>query len=486
MPRPTLVFALLLATSLLVQSVAPAQPVDVGALLSPASTTADFDVLRRALEEAHGGFDRFSTRAQLDRRLEEHRARLNRPMSTLTFAGILAEAIAEIRDGHARLELDSVTSAALTDARVFPLRVQLEGNRLIVLFNDSPGDSTIRPGMEIVQINGRAVSDVIGALLPKVSGDGFIETGRRSRLARDFAQLFWLYGEQTATYTITAHDSAGISTTTKLPGVVERDRRTTVNPVNRIVAENMERLDGPRGTVALQFFDDTAIARLRVRAFGGQAFPAVLDTAFLTLRAKKTKALILDLRGNGGGVDEYGALLVSYFAEQPFRYFDHIRVTTIAPSFATWLPRTFDAMRTGTVPDPAGGFRVTPELHPGAGEQRPAANPFRGKLAVLIDGGTFSTAADVAAQLRSRRRATFVGEETGGTYEGNTSGLNALIVLPNSRLRLKIMMYGYWNAVTPPDTPGRGTRPDYVVMRRVVDLLRGRDPTLERAIALTR
>jgi hypothetical protein len=103
---------------------------------------------------------------------------------------------------------------------------------------------------------------------------------------------------------------------------------------------------------------------------------------------------------------------------------------------------------------------------------------------VLIDGGTFSTAADVAAQLRSMGRATFIGEETGGGYEGNTSGLNALIVLPNSRQRLRIMMYDYWNAVKPPATRSRGTMPDRAVLRRVSDVLRGSDPVLEEAIRI--
>lgn len=498
MPRLTLARALLLPTTfsltaalldssvLCAQSDAPARSADAVAQLSSSAALADFDVLRRALEEAHGGFDRFSTRAELDRRLDRHRARLNGPMSTLTFGGIVAEAIAEIRDGHARLELDSVTSAALARARVFPLRVQFEGDQLIVLFNDSPGDSTIRPGMEILRINERPIVGVVGALLPKVSGDGFIETGRRARLARGFAPLFWMYFEQADTYTVTARDTAGLSVTTTLPGVLERDRRTIVNPLNAVIAENIVRLEAPPGNVSLQFFDDTAIARLRIRAFDGQRFPALLDSAFRDLREQGTKALILDLRGNGGGVDEYGALLASYFVEQPFRYFDHIRLTTIAPSFATWPTRTFDAVRAGTVPDPRGGFRVTPVHHPGVGEQRPASHPFLGKLVVLIDGGSFSTTADVAAQLRSRERATFVGEETGGTYEGNTSGLNALIVLPNSRLRLKIMMYGYWNAVRPPDKPGRGTLPDHMVAYRVGDLLRGRDLALERAISLAR
>ena len=255
------------------------------------------------------------------------------------------------------------------------------------------------------------------------------------------------------------------------------------NPVNTVIAANFARLDGPRGNVALELLDGGP-ARLRVRAFDGEAFPATLDSAFKVLRERGTTSLVLDLRGNGGGVDEYGALLVSYFVNVPFRYFDHIRSRSIAPSFATWTQRTFEAMRTGTIPDPAGGFRITSERHPGVAEQRPAGTPFAGKLVVLVDGGTFSTAADVAAQLRSMGRATFVGEETAGGYEGNTSGLNALIVLPNSRLRLRIMMYDYWNAVKPPVAKGRGIIPEHAVIRRVADILRGSDPAMERALAV--
>ena len=474
----TILCAMLLSASLLrAQS---------DSLLSPARAQADFDVLRHAAEEAHGGYDRFITRAEIDRRMAAHRAELNHPMSRAAFSGVLAEAIAEIGDGHARLELDSVTTAALAGARVFPLRVQLDSDRLVVQFNDSPVDSTIRPGMEILQINGRPIADIIRVLIPRVSRDGFIETGRRRRLARTFPSLLWLYVDQKDTYAVTARDASGRSITSTLAGIIERDRSTIVNPVNATIAANIARLDGPPDNISLEFVDNTDIARLRIRSFGGEGFLSTLDSAFSEMRAKRTKFLILDLRENGGGVDEYGAALVSHFVDKPFRYFDYIHVTTIAPSFATWPARTFEMMREGTQPHPGGGFRVMPKLHPGVAEQQPSKSQFPGKLIVLIDGGSFSTTADVAAQLRSLGRATFVGQETAGAYEGNTSGLNALIVLPNSRLRLKVMMYGYWNAVKPPAVRGRGTLPDYAVTRSVSDLLRGTDPQLERAIALAR
>jgi len=452
------------------------------ALLSVDAQRADFDLLRRAIEEAHGGLHRWVPKAELDRRWAAHRARLDRPMTSLALAGVLSEAIAELRDGHARLEYDSVTNAALAGARLLPLRVALEGEQLVVVSNDTPADSAIRPGMVLLAIDGRPTRDIVATLLPRVSGDGFIETGRRTRFARDLAVSYWRWIAQPDSFAITARDEAGRVVTATLHGVTAEERRTNANPVNATLVENAARLDGPRGTIALEFLRDSTVARLRVRAFDGQSFPATLDSAFRVLRERATRALILDLRGNGGGVDLYGALLVSHLVARPFRYFDHIHLTTIAPSFATWLPRTFESLRAGTVPHAGGGFRVTEQLHRGVGEQQPQPHPFTGPLVVLIDGGSFSTTADVAAQLRSLRRATFVGEETAGTYEGNTSGLNALIVLPSSGLRLRIMMYGYWNAVMPPPSPGRGTRPDHDVTRRVADLLRGRDPMLERAI----
>ena len=453
--------------------------------ISPTAAQEDFDVLWKSIREAHGGLHRHVPPVELDRRVAAHRARLDKPMSQGAFAGLLQESISELRDGHMRLELDSATVAAHAAAAVFPLRVVLEGDRMVGAFNDSPTDTTLRPGMSIVSINGRATSELVRQLLPKVPGDGFIETGKRFGLARQFPQMYWLYVEQPATFAVVARDGSR-EFPASIPGILERNRRTVNNPVNATFSANLARLDGPAGNVALEFVNGGPVARLRVRAFDGQAFPAMLDSAFRTLRARGTSSLVLDLRGNGGGLDEYGALLVSSFLEKPFRYFDHIHVPTIAPSFATWPPRTFDAMRTGSTPDPSGGYRITSERHPGVAEQSPAATPFLGKLVVLVDGGTFSTAADVAAQLRSMDRATFIGEETGGGYEGNTSGLNASIVMPNSKLRLRIMMYDYWNAVKPPVNRGRGTIPDRVVARRVAEVSQGLDPAMEEALRILR
>jgi hypothetical protein len=364
----------------------------------------------------------------------------------------------------------------------------------VVTSNDTAGDGTIQPGMELISVNGKPIATVVGAIAPKLSPDGFVETLKPWRIARGFAQYYWLYVEQASTFTVVARTDQGREVTPTLPGVTgtARTKNASGNRVNATMAANIAKLDGSNDTISLTFHEGGAVGRLRIRAFDGTAFIADLDRAFAMLRDRGSKALVLDLRGNGGGVDMFGAALVSQFMSEPFRYFNYIKVTTIKPSFATWKPSTFDDLENGTRAAPDGGFLIQPVLHPGVAEQKPAGSPFLGKLVVLTDGGTFSTAADVCAQLRAHTQAVFVGEETGGAAEGNTSGLNAQIVLPNSGLKLKVQMYGYWNALgTTRASPraasrGRGTLPDVTVVRTAADTLAGKDAGVERALALLR
>lgn len=460
-------------------------PSSGGEELTSTQAQEDFDILRNALKEAHDGLYRFSTKRDMDQRLDQYRTRLNQPIKKPAFIGLISEMLANTRDGHMRLDYDEVTTVAMRNARLFPFRLMIEGQRPIVLFNDSPTDTIIHPGMELLRVNGRPVREILSLIISKIPGDGFIDTGKRMRLGPGFGRYYWLFVDQAGEFTVEARDTAGKIVTARVVGVLDSDRARNSNPMNTEIKAGLARLDEPRENVSLRYISDPDIAYLRIRMFDGEKFPESIDTAFRTLREKGTASLILDLRGNGGGVDQYGALLVSQFIEKPFRYFERIHVTTIQPTFATWKPSTLENLRNGSVPDPAGGFLLTASLHNGIAEQAPAPHPFLGNLVVLIDGGTFSTATDVTAVLHHMKRATFVGDETGGTYEGNTSGLNALVKMPNSKLSLKIPMYGYWNAVSSGNR-GRGTQPDYPVNKSVKDLLQGVDLQLQRAVTLAR
>jgi C-terminal processing protease CtpA/Prc len=455
--------------------------------LTTAQMQADFDLMRKALEEAHTGLYRYTTKTEMARAFDAQRAKLNRPMTKLEFFAIANETLAPIRCGHTGTGPDEELRTAAANARMFPLRVLLEGRRLLVTFNDTPDDQTIRPGMEIVEINGRKVGDIFDRILPKLPADGDIETGKRVNLQRNFGRHYWMFIEQAGEFTVKARDAAGKTVTAKLTGVKDADRTKNQNPVNAELQASLAKLDWSRENLGLRFLRDPEVAQIRIRGFGGQDYPQWIENTFKTLREKGTKTLILDLRSNGGGTDMYGAMLVSYLTDKPFRYFDHINVKTIQPSFkehSDWRADREAQLRERMDPNPAGGYFVNVKGHQGVAEQSPGKYPFLGQVLVLIDGGTFSTAADFCAVAHHLKRATFIGEETGGGYYGNNSGMQTILTLPNSKARIRLPMYEYWNAVPGYDGKRRGTRPDHVVETKLANLLRGVDEHLELALKL--
>ena len=456
-------------------------------LLTVQQLQSDYDSLRNALEEAHSGLYRYSTKDEVNRIFDRYRSQLDHPMTTLQFASVITGLLPELRDGHLRLELDAVTTSKLANAKLFPLRVVTEGEKLIVLFNDTPDDHLIQPGMEITSINGHQPADLIKLFMSKISGDGFIETAKRKRAERSFGTLYWILIGADSIFNITAKDVAGKTLTAKLNGVLttDRDKSSGANSVNSQIRKNIDAMQWAKDNISLRLINKE-VAALRIKSFSGQNFYNEIDNTFRAIKDQQIKSLILDLRGNGGGVDNYGAYIVAQFMEKPFRYFDHIRMSSIDPSFTQLRQESIDNFRSGTIPDNSGGYLLTTKLHEALGEQAPGKNPFIGKLVVLEDGGTFSTAADVMALLRHLTNAIFVGEESGGSYDGNTSGASARFIFPNSKFMLNVNMWDYYNAVKPAKNKGRGTIPDFAVPIAVNELLKGVDAQWEKAMQIAK
>ncbi len=58
------------------------------------------------------------------------------------------------------------------------------------------------------------------------------------------------------------------------------------------------------------------------------------------------------------------------------------------------------------------------------------------------------------------------------------------VTLPISKLKLRLPLYEYWNAVTGDPGERRGTRPDYPAPNTVADLLKGVDAPSDVAVKL--
>jgi hypothetical protein len=97
---------------------------------------------------------------------------------------------------------------------------------------------------------------------------------------------------------------------------------------------------------------------------------------------------------------------------------------------------------------------------------------------VLIGGGTFSAAIENAMELQTKVHATLVGEPTGG--KPNIYANPKTLTLPNSRLNVQ---YSTTFVRHVSDADPSAIEPDIRVSATLADVLAGRDPVLDAALA---
>lgn len=236
-----------------------------------------------------------------------------------------------------------------------------------------------------------------------------------------------------------------------------------------------------------KLLDGGTIAVMKIRGFvdaqGQKTLADFYQESFEAMNRQGTKTLILDLRSNGGGEDELGKRLFSYLVAKPFKYYDELLINAREFSFHkyTELPKVReDAVE--RLPD--GKYRL--RNHPNLGMQQPSTPAFVGKVLILMNGDSFSTTAEFLSLAHFHKRATFIGEESGGGYYGNTSGAVPALTLPNTKVIVYVPLVSYHLAVSGNPDAAHGVRPDYPVRYTIEELLAGRDKELELALGLAR
>jgi uncharacterized protein (TIGR03435 family) len=442
---------------------------DSSVTFDPAQLRRDLRILRQALEEGHPGIYRYTPKPELDRVFDDVAARLNHPMTALQLYRVLAPAVARIKCGHTALAPSRAIELRLADEPLLPIEAAILGGKVYVARDFS--EEGIPAGAEIQSINDVPIAGILRSMLTVVHGDGDSDTAGPYRLShgRGFARQLSLIAGVRAPFRV-RYSLAGQSAQATLTG------------------QRLKAMDGPSNDadhVSWKMLDDGITGLLKISAFAGDA--GVFDGAFQELDRRKATHLILDVRDNGGGEDELGRRLFAYFADRPFRYYRDLTLNALSFRFLQYVP-DHNALPANMrdLAKPGADHKYHFIGHPNWGIQQPALPHFGGRVLVLMNGGSFSTTCEFLSMLHARGGATFIGEETGGGYYGNTSGDAAKVVLPNSKLVLPLPLVGYYMAIDGTQQGAHGIRPDYPVEYSIDDVLAGRDKAMEIAVRLTR
>ena len=436
--------------------------------LQPAQMEEDLFVLTEALDRHHAGLLRYTTRPELDEVFGEALFEVGEELTALEFQRVVAGVLSRVCCGHTRTRLPGGDRDAVLDRLgILPFEVCLRGERAWVT-RSLDESSLLAVGDELLALDGRSIADVRAIAFGRMSGDGFIETGKERELEREFP----------TSYSLLVRDVDAVPgrflVRIAREGVERELELDALSRSNYAERRTKHGDDGP--LIRLELRAEDSLGVLRVTAFGEPAspeatFPELLEQGFVRLAEENIEHLAIDLRGNGGGTDGYGALLVSYIAHEPFGYFERIEVTPAFDDYGEVVERD--------------GRRLMLS-HPGLALQQPAEQNFEGAVYVLTDGFTFSTAADFATVAHHHGLATFVGEETGGGYDGNTSGMTMRELLPNSSIGVSVPRWMYTTANLGHEFLGRGVPVDHAVSASMEDLASGRDAQLELVLELVR
>jgi hypothetical protein len=475
----------LLCFPVLVGQEAKTQDFDPGEKFSVKKLKDDFRLLRTALEEGHGGLYRYTPKQELDQQFETISGKLTRPLTAKEFLLYLAPLIANINDGHTRLMFSSSYEDYLKKQPIFfPFNLKFIEKKAYLYRNYSEHTNLVMGG-EVISINGQPISTIIEKMLPLISSDGHIETSKYRVLestiyfGRTYNILFGITPEYSLVY--------------QLPGIKDVKTLKCKGLTQDLVMSEVEKRypeDAQnKPPIELQYKGNIPV--LTIRTFGegdkedGISYPEFLKNAFTQFHEKNIKNLVIDLRGNGGGSDEYGKMLFAYLTDSPFQYYEHLEVKQNKHSFWPYTnsPEEEKELVSYIKKNNRGTYDFDVSKHPNLGIQQPLKPTFKGNVFILIDGRSFSAAGECISLIHFYKKARFVGEECGAGYYGNTSGFMVLLSLPNTRLRVRIPMVKYTMAVSgyPPD---RGIIPDYPVVPKMSDLLNGRDTEMEFVLEL--
>jgi hypothetical protein len=412
---------------------------------------SDLEYLRISLEEAHINLYAYTTKIDFQQNYEKVKQSIQKDsFSVLEANKIFQSVVSKANNGHTRIPfpVESYFSYAENGGTLFPLEIAFEDEKAFVRKNWSNADA-IQVGSEIKSINGKQICEIIEDISPYISAErSYFKLAQIEGLS--LPRFYWLtYGEQ-ETFEVEIIKSG-------------RPYVFKINAVKVIEGYEMKRHEILDNNRFFKFYDRTAY--LHPGKFNGnlEKYKQFIDSAFFEISQQKSKNLIIDLRNHSGGDEPFGNYLVSYFADNPFKWNSNFEVK-ISPFLKENTRKTKDTTQKYWKKILSYDYGVKSFDHdpiqPKSKEKR-----FQGKVYVLVNRQSYSQSTVTASQIKDYGWATIVGEET-----GEFPNLYASIysyMLPETGITVEVSK-GKIQRVSDADH-GKGLMPDIEIKDHLLD-----------------
>lgn len=419
----------------------------------------DVRYLKTKLENNHPGLYLYTSKSTIDKVFDSLENSILKPLSELAFYKHITIISSIIKDGHTII-LPNVAHANTqgNTSNFLPYHFVILNNQLF-LDMVCTSDNSIPVGSEIIYINNVKATEIIKQLSERQVRDGNNLTYPTWILSNYFRQYYSFIFGHPANYAITYKINGQTNTAS-----IKALPKDSIYFYRQQNYPNKTFLNLPNEGLKLKIEDDKKYAILIIKDFHNnvlkkeykQNFNKVIATYFEQINNSKTENLILDLRNNQGGDIENGVYLLSYLLDKPFS-----------------VVKEYNCVKNKKVQHCNG---------PSLGQHHPKANNFKGKLYVLINGGSFSNSGIVSSCLQANNRATFIGQETGGN-PNVIAGFTKEIKLPNTKIQVQVPTKQF--VITDKgNNIGQGIMPTHKVEPKLTDIINNIDTEMEYTIKL--
>jgi hypothetical protein len=448
-------------------------------LYSPEELKEDYEKFCSILEEVHTGLFDYLPESKWSMMKDSTLQLCKEPMTHREFFQLIALHVAKIRNSHTH---HGVTNSWIRQkSDIFPFNVRYINEKLYVS-ESLTSELTLTKGTEILEINGRSPDEIKTKILPFIPADGYIETGKMAMLNSYFPWFLALFVEEPREFTIRYKSPAGNIETSTVSGYKESFRN-----FGRILKSRTWRS-------ALELEIDNTLKTAYFRIEDSRLFNDSLRIYFKRILDANVQALIIDLRSYGGiREEEQVAQLYSHLVDKPFRVYERMEVQsnsyqvfdkdfTYRP-YANSLKQIKEKYFDKLVDSGKGYFLWESESY--MGTLQPANLRYSGNVYILTDGRNQSASTDFTSLASHLDNVFTIGEETGGEYRSYVSGAMFGLVLPNSKIGVKVPTWKSILAVEEkPSQRGRGVLPDFHVTQSLDDFMSGHDTVKEFAYEL--
>jgi C-terminal processing protease CtpA/Prc len=424
----------------------------------------DYNYFKVLLTKCHPGLTRYTTADSMEYWFNYYRTQISDSMTQRQFRKIMNKPIEKIKCGHTGTTYSAALSRYLakTKFKLLPIDVAVNNRKLYIIKNNS-ADTTLRVLDEIASINGHSVQQMLTTFDSYMSADGNILTGKENIFNSNFARFYRGLVDTAITQVIETKSLKNSVITHTVTCVVPKDEPST--------SESQQ---------TLTYLHDS-IAILDLNSFAGYSQRKFISKTFKELNEKKINNLVLDLRDNGGGQVLTALQVLSYLLPQP-TMLEARRNNKIIPFYGYMRGKLMIKLSNKALNQTK--HKTIDSLYYAYLPIRKAKNNFyKGKLFVLVNGGSFSASVITAAYLKRYERATIIGQETGGTENGCNAFTMPMVIAPNTGMGLRLPLYQV-NNILPNYNYGRGVMPNYVVNENLVLPCSTHDACLQSVITL--